>query len=95
MPRPERREASRRSGLDRRETDRRLVIDRRYSSERRGRLRLLVAHESPAEHVRNAMQLLMTALETHPTLTAADFTHVAESALARLSLAIAGLEKPR
>ena len=58
-------------------------------------MRVPVANESPVEHVRNAMQLLVTALEANPTLTAGDFEQVAESTLARLGLALAGLEKRR
>ena len=95
VPRSERRENNRRSGSDRRGTQRRQVTDRRFSDERHGRPIGIVGHESPAEHVRNAMQLLVSALETDPSLSPANFTHVAESALARLTLALNGLERGR
>jgi len=54
----------------------------------------LLDNESPTEHVRNAMQLLVNALESDD-LTPADLTGLAESALARLSLAVNAMEKPR
>ena len=58
-------------------------------------MRVLHTSESPAEHVRNAMQLLVNAIETNPTVGPADFAQVAESALARLHLALRGLERSR
>ena len=58
-------------------------------------MRPLHAHESPAEHVRNAMQLLVNAPENSPTVTPDNFAQVAESALARLHLALRGLERSR
>jgi hypothetical protein len=93
VSRSERRENNRRSGQERRGNQRRLIVDRRYSSERRGRASVLLASESPAEHVRNAMQLLVSALESETTLTPEDFADLAESTLARLNLALSGLER--
>ena len=89
----DRRAANRRTGIDRRAGERRLVVDRRYSAERRVVTGSWLTHEPPAEHVRNAMQLLVGALESDAALSPAEFTRLAESALVRLSLALDGLEK--
>ena len=86
MSHTDRREPNRRSGTDRRGNQRRRGTDRRAGA--------LLDNESPTEHVRNAMQLLVNALESDD-LTPADLTGLAESALARLSLAVNAMEKPR
>jgi hypothetical protein len=66
------------------------LVDRRYSADRRA-TGPWIRHEPPAEHIRNAMQLLVNALESE-NMTRADFARLTESALARLSLALAAIE---
>lgn len=95
LPPRERRNEDRRAGADRRGSQRRLVVDRRYSTERRGSSGTWLAAEPPAEHVRNAMQLLASVLDSQTPVTPAEFARHAEAALARLSLALAALEEKR
>jgi hypothetical protein len=59
------------------------LIDRRGGA--------FLAYESPPEHVRNAMQLLVNVLESD-NLSPADLARLTESALARLTLALNVLE---
>lgn len=94
-PPRERRAEDRRTSTDRRGSQRRLVVDRRYSTERRGSSGTWLAAEPPAEHVRNAMQLLAAALDSQTPVSSDEFARHAEAALARLSLALAGLEENR
>lgn len=63
--------------------------------ERRGASGAWLGVESPAEHIRNAMQLLVAGLESETSLTATEFRSLADSTLARLSLALAALEGDR
>jgi hypothetical protein len=94
-PPSERRAGNRRSGTDRRGNQRRFVIDRRFSNDGHTPSGTWLAAEPPAEHVRNAMQLIMHGLESETPLTVAEFSRLAESALARLSLALADMEGDR
>jgi hypothetical protein len=71
----------------RRVVDRRRGAERRSTLERRGRAVHLPAHESPAEHLRNALQVLM------PMHSAADADFGA--ALARMRRALELLETHR
>lgn len=95
LPPRERRTDDRRTGTDRRGSHRRLVVDRRFSNERRSSSGTWVAAEPPAEHVRNAMQLLVSALESQTPMTVDEFARHAEAAMTRLSLALAALEEKR
>ena len=72
-----------------------MVVDRRLPTARRGTSGTWVSTEPPVEHMRNAMQLLVVAIEGGATLHPAEFTRLAESALARLSLALAAMEENR
>jgi hypothetical protein len=72
-----------------------MVLDRRFATERRSSSGTWVAAEPPAEHLRNAMQLLLSAVESETPLPPAEFARLAESALARLSLALNALEENR
>ena len=89
-PQNDRRAANRRSG-----TERRMVNDRRFSDERRTPSGAWVGVETPAEHIRNAMQLLISGLESETTLSTPDFARIAESALSRLTVALSALESSR
>lgn len=97
-PPRDRRAVARRSGTDRREADRRAVADRRYNTERRASSSARassgawLAAEPPAEHLRNAIQLLAATLDDQSPLTHAEFAQHAQAALARLTLALAALE---
>jgi hypothetical protein len=93
-PRPERRAADRRAGADRRGTQRRVVVDRRYASDRRSQLGPH-GFETPLEHIRNAMQVLIGAVESETPLTSDDFARRAEAALERLTRALSSLEVER
>jgi hypothetical protein len=93
-PRPERRGTDRRAGADRRGNDRRVIVDRRYAPERRGSAGLR-GFETPLEHIRNAMQLLIGAVESETPLTGDDFARRAEAALERLTRALSSLEAER
>jgi len=94
-PRPERRSGDRRSGGDRRGTQRRVVVDRRYADERRSSSGMRPNVETPIEHIRNAMQVLIGAVESQAPLTRDDFARRAEAALERLTRALASLEAER
>ena len=91
--RTERRSQDRRTGAERRANERRVVVDRRYSSDRRSIPRMNV--ETPIEHIRNAMQLLVSAVESEAPLTPDDFARRAEAALERLTRALSSLETER
>lgn len=69
--------------------------DRRYSGDRRSPSVIWLSPEPPAEHVRNAMQLLMGALDSDPPLTAEAYSRLAEATLTRLGFALAALEGRR
>jgi hypothetical protein len=91
-PWPQRRSGDRRSGGERRHSQRRSVRDRRGSPERRQPgFSDWVTRETAAEHVRNAMQLLIGGLGKG--MSPDDLRGHAEAAIARLSLALAALEK--
>lgn len=94
-PRQERRATDRRTGADRRGTQRRVVVDRRYASDRRSSSGLRPDFETPLEHIRNAMQVLIGAVESHAPLTSDDFARRAEAALERLTRALSSLEAER
>lgn len=72
-----------------------MVVDRRFTSERRGFSGAWVGTEAPVEHIRNAMQLLVSSLESETALTTHEFARIAESALARLTIALSALEEDR
>jgi hypothetical protein len=94
-PRPERRTGDRRTGSDRRGTERRVVVDRRYAPDRRSQSMMRQGIETPIEHIRNAMQLLLGAVESEAALTSDDFARRAEAALERLTRALSSLEAER
>ena len=94
-PRPERRGGDRRAGSDRRGTERRVVVDRRYSSDRRSYAGLRHSIETPLEHIRNAMQVLISAVGSEEPLSSDDFARRAEAALERLTQALSSLEAER
>jgi hypothetical protein len=75
--------------------ERRKGVDRRFGTEERASSGLWLSEEPPAEHVRNAMQLLMGALDSEPPMTAEAFARLAEATLTRLGLALATLENRR
>ena len=91
----ERRATNRRAGPDRRSAERRVVADRRFGAAERSPSGTWISPEPPDEHVRNAMQLLMAGLDSHPPLTAEAFSRLAEATLTRLGLALAALESRR
>jgi hypothetical protein len=75
--------------------ERRAGVDRRFGTELRASSGVWLSVEPPAEHVRNAMQLLMGALDSEPPMTAEAFARLAEATLTRLGLALATLENRR
>jgi hypothetical protein len=93
--RPERRASDRRSGADRRGNQRRAVADRRYSSDRRNSPAFRANIETPIEHIRNAMQVLIGTIEYPEPLTSDEFALRAVAALERLTRALAALEGER
>ena len=93
--RPERRAGDRRAGADRRGNQRRVVVDRRYATDRRSQSGLRSNFETPLEHLRNAMQVLIGAVESATPLTSDDFARRAEAALERLTRALSSLEAER
>lgn len=72
-----------------------MVADRRFNTERHESSGVWLSDEPPAEHVRNAMQLLTGALDSEPRMTAEGFARLAEATLTRLGLALAALENRR
>lgn len=72
-----------------------MVADRRFSTGRHSPLGTWLTPEPPAEHVRNAMQLLMGALDSDPPLTSEAFSRLAEATLTRLGLALVAIENRR
>lgn len=71
------------------------MMDRRFTTERRSVSGIWMSPEPPTEHVRNAMQLLMGALDSDPPLTAEAFSRLAEATLTRLGFALAAMENRR
>ena len=94
-PRQERRAGDRRAGSERRGNERRVVVDRRYAADRRSQTGLRHSFETPLEHIRNAMQVLIGAVESDTPLTSDDFARRAEAALERLTRALSSLEAER
>lgn len=94
-PRPERRASDRRTGAERRATDRRVIVDRRYSSDRRSSGGPRFNVETPLEHIRNAMQMLVAVMTNPDAPPTGDAARRIEGALERLTRALGALETER
>jgi hypothetical protein len=92
--RPERRTGERRSGAERRAQQRRAISDRRYAADRRGNGAPRLNVETPIEHIRNAMQMLVAASDI-PVSPPAVFAQRIEAILERLTRALSALEQER